>query len=247
MFPLTLFPPLPIAERIRQQIEFGGERFWLFEDFSTLPHFGVAQALSRLSRQGVLERISKGIYYRARQTRHGMSRPNPAALQKLALRGKHVFPSGAAAATLLGLAAQTPIRLEVATTALGLPRKHLGSSTVVHGGRPGAWSSLSQSDAALLDFLRRGGRTSELSPEETIRKTLALFSEKRCFERLLYVADTEPPRVRAIMGAIGQQLSKKKRALQQLRDSLNPFSRFDFGALCGLKYAKVWQAKDAST
>jgi hypothetical protein len=246
LFPPTLFPPAPIAQQIREDIECGGERLWLFEDFSDLPLFAVAQALSRLSRAGVLERLSKGVYYRARQTRDGKSRPNPAAMAKLALRGKHVFPSGAAAANLLGLTIQTPIRHEVATTALSLPRKLLDSATVVHGRRPEAWTSLSQSDAAVLDLLRRGGRTSELAPEETIRKTLAVFSEKRCFERLLYVADTEPPRVRAIMGAIGEQLGKKKRALKQLRDSLNPFSRFDFGALSGLKYAKAWQAKVAS-
>ena len=30
--------------------------------------------------------------------------------------------------------------------------------------------------AALLDFLRRGGKTSELSPRETVRRTLALIS-----------------------------------------------------------------------
>jgi hypothetical protein len=233
-------------ELVRQRIECGGERLWRLDDFNNLPHSAVAQALSRLRRQGMLERLSKGVYYRARQTSFGKSLPNPAAIQKLALRRKHVFPSGVAAANLLGFTTQMPVRGEVATNALSLPRKLIGNDTVIHARRPEAWAGLSESDTALLDFLRRAGRTSELPPEETIRKTLALFSEKGRFERLMKIADAEPPRVRAIMGAIAEQLAKKPDALRKLRDSLNPFSRFDFGVLRGLKYAKTWQAKDHS-
>ena len=99
-------------------------------------------------------------------------------------------------------------------------------------------------DAALLDFLRRGGRSSELSPEKTINRTLALFAERGRFERLAKVAASEPPRVRAILGALGEQTGKGTRSLRQLRASLNPFSRFDFGVLSGLPNARSWQAKE---
>ena len=109
---------------------------------------------------------------------------------------------------------------------------------------PRAWADLSQTDAALLDFLRRGGKTSELAPAETVRRTLFLLSEKGRFERLLRVADSEPPRVRAMLGALGEQLGKTAPALQRLRISLNPFSRFDFGLLAGLPHARSWQAKE---
>ena len=199
---------------------------------------------SRLGRQGMLERLSKGVYYRARQTSFGKSLPNPAAIQKLASRRKPVFPSGIAAANLLGFTTQTARHSEVATSALSLPRKLIGSDTIIHARRPEAWAGLSEADAALLDFLRRGGQTSELSPQETIRRTLALFSEKGRFERLLKIADSEPPRVRAIMGAIGEQIGKKRATLTRLRASLNPFSRFDFGVLAGLPRARPWQAKE---
>jgi hypothetical protein len=192
----------------------------------------------------MLERLSKGVYYRARQTSFGKSLPNPAAMKKLAASHKQVFPSGIAAANLLGFTTQTARHSEVATTALSLPRKLIGNDTVIHARRPEAWTGLSEADAALLDFLRRGGRTSELSPQETIRRTLTLFSEKARFERLLKIADSEPPRVRAIMGAIGEQIGKKRAGLTQLRASLNPFSRFDFGVLAGLPRARHWQAKD---
>ena len=81
----------------------------------------------------------------------------------------------------------------------------MGSDTVIHTRRPETWASLSEADAALLDFLRRGGQTSELSPERTVRRTLTLLSERGRFDRLLKVADSEPPRVRAVLGAIGEE------------------------------------------
>src|SRR6266446_3700824 len=196
---------------VRQQIERGGERLWRLDDFRNLPFEAVAQALSRLTRQGRLERLSKGVYYSTRQTAFGKSRPNPAAIQKLASRRKGVFPAGIAAANLLGFTTQTPRRSEISTSALSLPRKLVGSDTVIHTRRPEAWASLSESDAALLDFLRRAGRTSELSPEETVRRTVKLLSEKGRFERQLRAAASEPPRVRAMIGAIGEQLGKNLR------------------------------------
>jgi hypothetical protein len=82
-----------------------------------------------------------------------------------------------------------------------------------------------------------------LPASETVRRTLKLFSEKGRFERLLKVADSEPQRVRAMIGAIGEQLGKSAAALHHLRASLNPLSRFDFGQLAGLRHARKWQPK----
>lgn len=242
-------PTLPkfYTASVRQRIEKGGERVWRLEDFRDLPFAAAAQALSRLTRAGTLERLSKGIYYKIRPTAFGHSRPNPSAIQKLAAKHKAVFPSGLAAANLLGFSTQTGRQNEVSTSAGSLPRKLVGQDTLVHARRPVAWNTLSPEDAALLEFFRCGGETSELSPEQTIQKTLTLLSEKRRFEELLEVADTEPPRVRAMLGAIGEQLGKKPSALQRLHDSLNPFSRYDFGLLTGLQHAKKWQSKNGPT
>lgn len=229
---------------VLERIARGGERVWRLKDFEDLPFEAVAQALSRLTRKGELERLSKGVYYCSRQTAFGKSRPNPASIQKLAAELKTLFPSGIAAANLLGFTTQMGKRPEVATNSASLPRKLLGNGTVIHTRRPREWAGLSQTDAALLDFLRAGGSASELTPEETARRTLSLTSEKGRFGRLLQVADSEPPRVRAMLGALGQQLGQDEKSLRRLRESLNPFSRFNFGALAGLRYASKWQAKE---
>ena len=235
--------PRPVATRVRHRIAEGGERLWRYEDFSDAPVSAVAKALSRLAQQGQLERVSKGVYYRSRQTTFGKSLPNPTAMRNLAAARKPVFPSGIAAANLLGFTTQMPGRAEVATTGFTLPRKLLGRDTIVHTRRPDAWRGLCETDAALLDFLRRAGRTSELSPAETVQRALALFRETGRFERVLNVTGSEPPRVRAMLGAIGQELGKKPAVLQRLRESLNSVSRFEFGMLRGLPHAWDWQAK----
>jgi len=149
---------------VRQQIERGGERLWRLEDFRDRPFAAVAQALSRLTRQGRLERLSKGVYYRTRDTSFGKSRPNPAAIQRLASRRKSVFPSGIAAANLLGFSTQTK-QNEVATSALSLPRKLVGSDTVIHttscAGRPERASCHRKrpSPAPSCCFRRKGAST----------------------------------------------------------------------------------------
>jgi hypothetical protein len=233
-----------VAALVRGRIERGGERLWRLDDFGDLPFSAVAQALSRLARAGQIERLSKGLYYRSRQSAFGKSRPTPAAIQKLAARRKTMYPSGIAAASLLGLTTQTSGRGELATSALSLPRKLVGQETIIHTRRPEAWAKLTEADAALLDFLRRAGRTSELAPQETIRRTLAILAERGRYRRLLAVADTEPPRVRALLGALSERIGKPAWELKRLRASLNPLSRFDFGIFAALPHARAWQAKE---
>ncbi len=109
--------------------------------------------------------------------------------------------------------------------------------------RPAAWTELKVEEAAVLEFLRDGQRTTRLSPHHTVMRLLTLLAEDGCFEALCKVAATEPPRVRAILGACGEQLGKPEEDLNVLRSSLNPLSRFDFGCLALLRYARGWQAR----
>jgi len=231
------------AETVRKRIESGGERVWRYRDFQELPVTAVAKVLSRLNRCGVIERLGKGMYYRSRMTAFGPSRPNRAKIGALPIKGKRVFPAGIGAANLLGLTTQSPARPEVATTSTSLPRLIIGNDTVVHVRRPEAWGRLSETDAALLDFLRNRGETSDMSAEQMVSKLLEWMRKPGQFQRLADVAASEPPRVRALLGAIGQEIGVRPAVLRRLREGVNPLTRFDFGLLRGLKFANDWQAK----
>lgn len=232
------------AERVRKSIESGGERVWSVQDFPNLPFSAVAQTLSRLARAGALQRVTKGLYYRPRKTAFGMSWPNPKLLRAAGAKTRTVFPSGLTAANQLGFTTQVPAREEVATTRGSLPRAMVGPRARVHTRRPEAWAKLTEQEAALLDLIRRRAETSELSPEGTIEKLLELLRADGVFERLVRVAEHEPPRVRAILGALGEVLGMPGGVLESLRSSLNPLTRFDFGILSTMKSARSWQAKE---
>src|SRR5579871_3702097 len=127
------------AALVRQRVERGGEKLWQFGDFHDLPFEAVAKALSRLTQEGLLQRLSKGVYYHSRNTTFGKSRPSPTDIQRLIVSHTTVLPAGLAAANLLGFSSQTPGRPEVATSANSLPRKLIGDRAIVHVRRPQTW------------------------------------------------------------------------------------------------------------
>jgi len=65
----------------------------------------------------------------------------------------------------------------------------------------------------------------------------------RRLKRLIDAALDEPPRVRAILGALLQWSGMPEKVWQPLRASLNGLSKFDFGLFKELPNSKEWQAK----
>jgi hypothetical protein len=142
----------------------------------------------------------------------------------------HPSPAGVNAANLLGFTTQNAPNGTFATTAKSLPIAWLGQQAKLYTRRPDTWANLSAIEAALLDVLRSRGAWSDLSPRETC-------------DQLAAIAHAEPPRVQAMLGAIGQELGYSTDLLQELKKQLNPYSRFEFGKFSALQYAKEWQAK----
>jgi hypothetical protein len=230
------------TESIRQRILAGGERFWNHQDLADYPSATIAKTFTQLVKEGILQRISKGHYYHPRPTRFGYSQPVRSELP-YQLTQTRVYPAGVNAANLLEFTTQNAIDGTFATTANSLPTAWLGQRAKLLTRRPSTWENLSATEAALLDFLRSRGEWSDLSPSETNLQLLNHFRVPGRFERLVAIAHAEPPRVRAILGAIGQELKYAEDLLQQLRTGLNPYSRFEFGKLSTLWYAQEWQAK----
>lgn len=73
----------------------------------------VESALSRLAAAGELIRVRKGLYWRGKQTRFGMTRPGPLEVA-MEVAGPGSGPAGVAAAHMLGLTTQVPATVEVA-------------------------------------------------------------------------------------------------------------------------------------
>ena len=139
------------ARIVRDRVARGGARYWKHSDFQGLPPAAVATALSRLAREGQLDRVSKGVYYHAVPTSFGMSVPSPSAAAAQTLRAP-VHPAGLSAANALGLTTQNPRRPEFATPAPGPPTAL--HDAIIHTGRPAQRAGLSAEDGAILEILR---------------------------------------------------------------------------------------------
>lgn len=231
--------PKTAGARIHREIESHGERIWRLSDFRDLPASAVASKLSRMVRHGKLRRIEQGVYYWPRPTILGESTPSQQALTSAKL-GEPLQPSGLTAAALLGFTTQNPARLEYATPAEHGPSR---LAAKVSNRRPDSRRRLTPPEGAILEFLRARGETSDLSTSDTIRRLLNLLGQNGTFDRLMGAAMDEPPRVRAMLGALGQEIGVPARHLQKLRRSLGPVSKYDFGRLASLRHAKEWQAK----
>jgi hypothetical protein len=170
----------------------------------------------------------------------GVSKPSAAMLWGEAFRHT-AQPTGTTAANVLGLSTQNPARLEYATTASD-PPTGLGDPKMAVR-RPRSRQRLSDHEGAILEVLRARANTSELGPHATIEKITRLLTKDDTFTKLVEVASEEPPRVRAMLGALGDEIGADPSLLKQLRGSLNKLSRFDFGHLRSLRYARQWQAK----
>lgn len=180
------------------------------------------------------------MYYRPRQTVLGTSRPAPDAIAANATRNS-LHLAGITAANYLGFTTQNPARPEYATSGASAPTALANAHVRTRRGRNR--EHLSARESALLEFLRDRARTSDLDDDATCGRLLRLLDDPKSFARLVQAAPGEPPRVRAMLGAAGQQLGMNEHLLRRLRDSLNPLSRFDLGRLSCLRAATDWQAK----
>ena len=147
------------AKRVRTRVLRGGERLWRHADFRDLPPAAVSQTLSRLARDGELVRVRKGVYFRSRPTVLGPSRPDPDAVAASAASAK-LHPAGLTAANWLGFTTQNPAQTEWASAATAISNLR---NMQVHTRRSVSREALTSTEAALLEFLRDRGNTSDLS------------------------------------------------------------------------------------
>ena len=97
---------------------------------------------------------------------------------------------------------------------------------------------------AFLEVLRDIGHLSDLAPGATCSRALDLVKQGPIsLERIHRAARDEPPRVRAMLGAIGEAAGVGVAMLDRYRKLINPGTRYDFGPLSHLPTARSWGAR----
>ena len=106
-------------ERVRREITRG--KYGVIFSASSFPGLTtnyVTKLLSEFEKEGLLVRISKGVYLKAKRTRFGVSYPPiEDVVAQVAKRDKaKIFPTGETAANMLGLSEQVPMRISFLTS-----------------------------------------------------------------------------------------------------------------------------------
>lgn len=115
-----------VAQKIKNRIK-GKGRGWAFtpKDFLDLgPRNNVGQILHRLTAQGFIRQVSRGVYdYPRQHSSMGDFPPNAYNVAAAVARttGDRIYPTGPTAANRMGLTTQVPARTAYVTT--GKPRK----------------------------------------------------------------------------------------------------------------------------
>lgn len=153
----------------------------------------VESALSRLAAEGELIRVRKGLYWRGKKTRFGMTHPSSleAAVE---VAGTGAGPSGVAAAHLLGLTSQVPATVEVAvpgTTPEPLRGVRFRSRPYTRRER-----RLTPVEVAVLEVLRDPDAAEAPWPK-VARRIRELVDDGKVREKILGAEAAEEPRVKA--------------------------------------------------
>lgn len=235
-----------VAGKVRTRIRRGGPgALWTYSYFRELPPLAVAAALSRLAKEGTIRRIRKGVYYSPRKTRFGELAPEATSVAGAVLKGKRMDwkASGLPAYNGLGLTTQVSpaVTLDVPKRIYSL---RTGTGAEVHLKTRATVSGVSAEERVSLDALRDLRRIPNTTPAEVLSKVTDLFRTGRLsFDRVARHSLDEPPRVRAILGAIGSEIGANPRDLDRLRKSLNPVTTFHVGLGESLPRAREWRIR----
>lgn len=214
---------------------------WTYEDFKGLPFVAVAKALSRLVTNNKIVRVRRGIYFFPKETLLGKTEASPGDLVKKisAKTKKTYYPDAATAAYNLRLSTQIP----AVTTLIGANdyrTLHFKGSDIKFSRRAVSHlKSATEVEVYILEVLRNINKIPGASSKDIV-VALKPILKKMNVNNLLKFALKEPPRVRALLGAICSDLRIKNNAIMVLKASLNPLTNYKLGLREALTKASDW-------
>jgi len=191
-----------------------------------------AKALERLVKKEVIRRASTGVFYKPRKSTFGPLRPREEELLRPYLfeRGKRIaYITGLALYNRLGLTTQVPKDIRVASRDKRIVAK-VGNIRI----KPiKSYEDVTDDNyylLELLDVLKDFKNISDMGKKEGVKFMLKKFERlpEKERDKLVAIALKYPPRVRAFVGSLLNELNPAK-PVKALKDSLNPLSIFDFG------------------
>ncbi len=226
---------MKLAEQIRNKIlalpeesTFGYAELCIAkEDYQT-----AAKALERLQKKETIKKISKGVFYKPKQTIFGEIKPdyNEQLKPFLFRNGKRIaYVTGTSLYNQLGLTTQMAFRIKIASRSnrISINRGALKASAVK------SYVEVTDDNYQLLGFLD-AIKDVKTIPDAEVKTSVKILggkiknlSEKQTKEMVQY-AIVYPPRTRALLGAMLENIDNTINT-KALKESLNPLTKIKIG------------------
>lgn len=219
------------------------DKIWSYSDFKDLPFDSVTKALSLLNQKGTIKRIQKGYYFLPQITILGLVSHDDMDLlfKKLTKKGLFYCISGTNGYNKIGLTTQIS---NVTTIASPITMRSNDKIKFIQRNKPASGTEI---ERIVLDALNDIENIPGTYPEKALLKIKEIIkSGKVNINDLGKSSLNETPRIRAIVGALGQELDMNKNLLNQLKLSLNPGTVYLLDIDSVLKLAKEWNIKRRS-
>ena len=193
---------MTITKRLRCEVESAPTgAFFHVADCSQLgPRSGLETAFSRLRKAGVLERASKGLYWKPARSRFGRGKPSTMDVVLNVARQKAPGLAGATAANALGLSTQMSPVPEIAV--VGAKPKSV-DGVVFRTRSNAARARLNPLEIAVYEVVRDRFAHVQVERDEMNARLLRLAREGRIdLAKLADVANGETAAVRDFVGAL---------------------------------------------
>jgi len=203
-----------------------------------------AKVMERLQKKGLIKKISKGVFYKPKISVFGELRPNEQEILKpyLFQDGKRVaYITGTYLYNQLGLTTQLTTRIKIASRS----KRIYVNTGAIKASPVKSYVDVTDGNYQLLGFLD-AMKDLKIIPDVDSRSAIMIFSNRikqltnKEIEEMTNYALVYPPRVRALLGAILEQVNRT-RGIKKLREKLNPLSHFNLGIKPDyLKSASNW-------
>ena len=225
---------MSVAQDVRDFIEkMDSGKLFSYDDIDSEKKSVVAIELSRLSKQGIVKRLSKGKYYKPKQGYFGEIPISDNEVLKSYLDIPNTYITGLKAFNEIGLTTQMP---KVITIASEMQPRRVKIKNLEIQFVP-IKQQIDKKDiplVRLLDALENMNKIPDTKAENVIAyaKNSMMKMSKKEIDKLSKYALKYRPKTKAILGALLELVGWNKEA-KQLQDTLNPLSSY-----------KVWVSED---